>query len=177
MITGFFTQPETYQCLCKDPMWYKVFAWLTQHPNPEPRDTPYSIDGDNISARAVEYIPEHPNDGKLETHDQYVDFHMPLDYFSERIMTALAPLLTVETTRPEDDLTFYNTPTETDLATMESMILTPKTFVIFDTIDAHMPQRIVNFKATRHRQNRQPHHKIVIKLRKSKLDPKVSLHT
>ncbi|MBI4021965.1 MAG: YhcH/YjgK/YiaL family protein [Candidatus Andersenbacteria bacterium] len=169
MRRGHIDNPDTYQDLLADPLFAQAFQWLKDNPNPLPRAEPYPIVGDDARAIVIEYTPASPDTGRIETHHEHLDLQINIGPSAERILIANATDLTMTEDLPEQDVSFYATPSD-----IKSELLALGEFIIFDTeTDAHMPQRTVNDNtvARATRLNR----KIVIKLRKSVLVPALDL--
>ena len=169
---GHIDKRETYADLLDDHLFAKAFAWLRANPNPLPRAEAYPIAGDDAYAKVISFIPQSPDQGRLETHHKYVDLQIVCGAKPEGIMYADAGDLRIAEDHPgEQDVTFYHPLKEATL----SLIMHPGHFVIFATEkDAHMPQRLT-FEQMRDGAQGE-HLKVVIKILKSALAPGLNLN-
>jgi beta-galactosidase beta subunit len=173
MKSGYLNQLEKHGDLLADRLFAAAFKWLRENPSPIPREEPYPILGDDVSARVIEFTPELPEQGKFETHHEFVDLQVNLGPNPERIGLIDASQLKVSEDRPDGkDVTHYETPTPH----FPSDLLYVDQFMIFDVeADAHMPQRIMNSKAAPGEHIKARNRKVVIKLCKSALTPGLQL--
>lgn len=168
---GHIDKSDGFYDLLADPLFTRAFTWLDTNRSPAPREEPYLIAGEDLYARVIEYIPRHPDAGRFETHHQFVDLHVVWGPHPERIMIADARKLGASEDIPVQDVTFHAAVAG---EISSQTILRPGEFLIFNTeIDAHLPQCLTLaqiYSGARH-----TNLKVVIKLRKSALTPRLQL--
>ena len=97
-------------------------------------DGRYDIDGDNLFYFVQRYTSKPVEQGKLETHQNYIDIQFVAD---GQELLGYAPLEGLEVTEPYDpekDVAFYKTP-----ANLTPVNLSADVFCVLYPADAHMP--------------------------------------
>jgi len=100
----------------------------------EKADGRYDIDGDNLFYFVQRYTTKPIEQGKLETHQDYIDIQFVA---SGEELLGYAPLDDLEVTEPynpEKDVAFYKTP-----ANLTPVNLSAGMFCVLYPADAHMP--------------------------------------
>lgn len=161
---GNIDNSDSIHDLLQNPLFAAVFTWLTKHPNPVPREKPYSIIEGVVSARVIEYNPGPREKGTFETHHNFVDLQVCLGPNSELIFIANSGGLTQTEDDSHNDVTLYKTPSDA----LHPHIVNPGDFIIFDVEkDAHMPQRV--------HQSTAPNRKVVFKIRRTELPADIKI--